>query len=154
MFCTSVYKEKSRRFIRPAVLSQLRQPALQFLVGQFPALRPRHQILCLRHCGIPLVCADLAPLFPGFQAIICPVIFFLGGSPIFLPLGFFAVCPHLPAGALSFAGSNTVAITGVIPRRQQKIPPAVVAAAWCVPHGKPPVKFDLQKIRQTAPPSH
>lgn len=130
------------------VLSQLRQPVLQFLVGQFPALRPRHQALCRRHCGIPLVCAYFASLLPGFQAVIGPVIFLLGRSPILFPLGFLAVGSYFPAGALGLAGSNIVAVAGIIARRQQKVPPAVMAAARRVPHSKPPIKFDLQKIRQ------
>ena len=109
--------------------SQLRQSALQFLIRQLAALRLGHQILSRCHSGIPFTCADLAPLLPGLQTVVGPVVFLRRWGSVLLALRLRAVRSDLPAGAFGLAWGNVVAAAGVISCRQQEVPPTVVTAA-------------------------
>ncbi len=137
-------------FPRLAIFSQLIQSPRQLFVRQFAALRPRHKLLRLGYGGVPLVCADFAPLLSDLQAVVGPVVFLPGRGAVGPTLGFLAVGPYLAAGALSFAGGDVVAVAGVVPGGQEEVASAVVAPPRRVARGQPPVKLRPQKVRQTA----
>ena len=114
---------------RDFYILQLFQFSFQFSICQFSALGLVQQIHGPGHSGVPLVHADLSPVLPLLQPVISAVILDLGRRAVPLVPRLFAMRPHLAAGAFGLAGSDVVAVAGVVSPGQQKILPAVVAAA-------------------------
>jgi len=107
------------------VSSQLIQFPRQLFIRQFASLRLRHQFLCLGYGGVPLVCADLAPLLSDLQAVIGPVVLPLGWGAVSPALGLLSVGTYFTTGALGLAGGDAVAVAGVVPGGQEKITSSV-----------------------------
>ena len=129
--------------------SKLREAFPHLLVIELALLRLLQHIHRFRDGGVPLIPTNLLPVLPLLQPVIGAVILHLGRGAVGFALGLLAVSAHLPAGALCLTGSNVAAVAGVISCRQQKIPPAVMAAARRVARSQSPVEFRSQEVRQT-----
>ena len=118
--------------------SKLREAFPHLLVIELALLRLLQHIHRFRDGGVPLIPTNLLPVLPLLQPVIGAVILHLGRGAVGFALGLLAVSAHLPAGALCLTGSNVAAVAGVISCRQQKIPPAVMAAARRVARSQSP----------------
>ena len=120
------------------LFSKRLKPRSHFIVRELAALRLLQYPHRLGYSNVPLVYADFLPVLFLLQAVIGPVIFYTGRAAVFLALCLLAVSAYLPAGPVRFSGGDVVAVDSVVARVQQKVGPAVVAAAGCIACGQSP----------------
>ena len=130
------------------LFSKCLKPCSHLIIREFAALGQFQYPHRLGYGGIPLVHADLLPVLFLLQSVVGAVVFHTGRIAVGLLPCLLAVGSYLPAGPLRFAGSDVVAVAGVVTGRQQKVGLAVVAAAGRVARGQSPVKLSPKESHQ------